>query len=200
MAIRDLLWACPCCGTRGGLRKERKIEVCGGCGTKFRRVGGAMIEAVRADGGVERRHARDWLDRLPPLRIERLDDVAEHVEVVQARFADGWTAVRHRGRHLNFIERFGRPVEGELRLGPNGIEFLARSGKRYHWPLDQVTAVQSSSRTLQVNSRIHPLVSFRFPTGSAHYWEELLREALRVTYRAAGKGEIIEFQPRIVTQ
>lgn len=200
MAIRDLLWACPICGTRGGLRKERKAEVCTGCGAAYRRLGGAVIEATRADGGVVRRHAREWLDALPPLRLPRLEDAGEHVEVVHARFADGVSAVRHRGRHLNYIERFGESIEGRLRLGPDGLEFDPGRGEPYRWPFDAITAIQSSSRTLQVNSRAHPLVSFRFPTGSAHYWEELLREALRAAYRAAGKGEIVEFQPRIVTR
>ena len=41
---------------------------------------------------------------------------------------------------------------------------------------------------------------FKFPEDSPFRWEALLRENLRRAYRAAGRGEIVEFQPRIVTE
>jgi hypothetical protein len=43
-------------------------------------------------------------------------------------------------------------------------------------------------------------VTFRFRTGSPRLWEELLQRALRALWRDLGRGEIREYQPRIVAR
>ena len=108
--------------------------------------------------------------------------------------------VRHRGCFVGRVERLGSPRPGTLRLTCDALEFAPASGPVRRWPLAEISAVQASSGTLQVKPRRQPLAAFRFPEGSVRLWEELLREALRRFYRSAGRGEIMEFQPRIVAR
>ncbi len=43
-------------------------------------------------------------------------------------------------------------------------------------------------------------MTFRFLTGSPRLWEALLQHAVQALYRRQGRGEIREFQPRIVVR
>lgn len=206
MAIRDLLWACPICGREGGLAAQRRDEeACTACGTRFRRGHGAAITATRPDGRTETLHAAEWSDRLPPLElaaraIADTDGPARlHREAVRVRFAEGYQPIRFRGEYLNRIERFGPYRDGVLTLETERI-LLELEGEVIEWPLESIRAVQPSSSTLQLRAGDSSLVSFRFPNGSARFWEELLSGALRALYHERGLGEIIEFQPRIVTR
>ncbi len=206
MAIRDLLWACPLCGTEGGIRPAGKGETCGACGTRYRRGRGATIVAALPDGAVETLPAAAWADRLPEIRAtprfhaQAPADRPLHRERARARFAAGEAVVRLRRVFMNRIERFGPPRDGELVLRHDRLDFLPDDGALEAWPFDTVTAVQPSSSTLQVKARGRPVVSFRFPHGSARFWEELLAAALRRHYHTTGRGEIVEFQPRIVAR
>lgn len=65
MAIRDLLWACPLCGTVGGLRPVKGGEACATCGALFRRGRGSTIEVRLPDGRVDTRPAPEWAAALP---------------------------------------------------------------------------------------------------------------------------------------
>lgn len=210
MAIRDLLWACPVCRTEGALRREGGAEVCRACSTRYRRGRGATIIARASSGSIRAMHAADWADLLPAIESTarfRDDDGGradeDHIlfrESVQARFARAYTPVRHRGRFMNRIENFRSAREGVLELRSGSLRFTDDTGERHAWPFDRLTAVQPSSSTLQVKPRRQPVVSFRFPHGSARFWEEILTTAIRRHYRRSGKGEIIEFQPRIQTR
>lgn len=206
MAIRDLLWACPLCGTEGGLRPAGKREVCRGCGATFRRGRGASIVAEGSDGTRHVRSGAEWADRLPRIEeyVERLEpqgpDGALLRSRARARTATGESVIRFGSIYMNRIERFGPPKEGVLELHGDRVRFTPDAGEAEEWTFDEITAVQPSSSTLQIKARRRPVVSFRFPEDSARFWEEVLCTALRRHYRAAGRGEIIEFQPRIATR
>jgi hypothetical protein len=202
MAIRDLLWACPLCGgerTLAGGRRER----CTACGARFRRGAGSEIVAERAGEAPLARAAAEWAALLPPVMPLRPPPAGAptpaHEEPAIARVVASDSALRSRGRFLGRIEHFGPPRRGRLRLTPDALAFSGEGGP-IAIPLDRITAVQPSSSTIQVKARGEPLVSFRFPQGSARFWEELLTTTLRERYRARGRGEIAEFQPRIVTR
>jgi len=206
MAIRDLLWACPLCGLEGGLRRTGRWEACRGCGARFRRGRGASIIAQAADGTTRIHAAAEWADRLPGIeeymsRLEpRTPDGVLRQSRVRARVAVGESVIRLGSTYLNRIERFGPPRDGVLALCADRLRFTPDAGEAEEWIFDEVTAVQPSSSTLQVKARRRPVVSFRFPEDSARFWEELLCAVIRRHYRATGRGEIIEFQPRIVTR
>jgi hypothetical protein len=68
------------------------------------------------------------------------------------------------------------------------------------WHFHAITVVQPSSATLQIGARGLPLASLQVPGGSIRLWEELLCGALRSYYQKEGRGEIVEFQPRIMTR
>lgn len=205
MAIRDLLWACPICGAVGGLRADGRVEACASCGTRFRRGEGASIVAERVGETPRCLPAAAWVDRLPeiPTDFPSDDDAPRqsrelHRDRVRARFATGFSVLRVRGAYLNRIERFGPDREGVLVLETDRLRFEPVDGTVESWHFDDLTAIQPSSSTLQIKARGREVVSFRFPDGSARYWEERLAAALRRHYRETGRGEIVEFQPRIV--
>ncbi|HEX7049508.1 MAG TPA: hypothetical protein VF188_04795 [Longimicrobiales bacterium] len=202
MAIRDLLWACPACGIECGLRRARGGERCASCGTTYRRGRGSTIVAQRPGRSRVVLPAATWVDRLPEIadRVVHGGRPPLHEEPVRVRFATGDAPIYHRGVYLNRIERFGPPRSGRLALMPDGLSFHADDGAGEHWSFDAITAVQPSSTTLQIKARGRGPASLRFPDGSTRFWEQLLTATLRRHYREAGRGEIVEFQPRIVTR
>lgn len=211
MAITDLFWGCPQCGAFGSLRRRSREVNCSTCGAVFRRAAGAQIASNSPAQGREIiRSAAEWTDLLPaPERLVtgREDPGAGRHEEggvryrasVIARFAEGEQDVRRGSEFLGRIERLGPRIAGELRLHGDGLVFRGPDGTERRWHLDEITAVQPSSSTLQLKFRKQPVVSLRFETDSVRLWEALLEGALRRRYRELGLGEILEFQPRIVT-
>lgn len=199
MAIRHLLWACPECGTEDALREESTGERCTACGTCYRRGRGATIEAERAGGERVRRSAAEWLDRLPEARPPGRG--RRYTERVEARFARGQKAVRKRGAVLGFRARFGPTRPGTLSLTPEAIRFQCDDHVAdREWALDALTAVQSSSDTLHFKARGEPVAEILALEGSVRLWTERIKAALRALYQRTGRGEIVEFQPRIVAR
>lgn len=219
MAIRDLLWACPICHGEDALAPVRKGERCQECDTLFTRDKRALITARQPGRPPLTRSPAEWLDRLPGLEIEeRIARAEEQGEVIKrgaasVRTENGSRPAYFRGTYLNRIESFGPPRPGVLELeagrltfrpdeeaGANGVTDPNMSDGEIIWDLDAITAVQPSSSTLQINARGVPLTSIRVPGGSIRLWEELICAALRHRYRTTGRGEIVEFQPRICTR
>ena len=198
MPLPDLLWACPVCARDRGLEEVGREYACAECGTAFRRVRGARIEARMPDGRRETRSPADWVDRLPG--VDRLLEAGEgsgaaetiRTARVTARRMTGYQSVRARGRFLNRVEQLGPGFEASLHLTGDAL-YLSET----RWDLEELTAVQTSSSSLQVNSRSVPLHDFRFHDDSIYLWEVLLRRAVRTCYQARGRGSIVEFQPRI---
>jgi hypothetical protein len=204
LALSDLLWACPACGTVGGVSGSGAC----GCGVVFSRGRGAAVRARFPDGRVEERPAHEWVDRLPdPAGLlgagerggQTVGGVVRSARVT-AREVTRTRAVRRGRLFLNRIERYGPAREARLELTDQALVFRPEGEPARPWPFDRITAVQASSNTLQIKLRDRPLVSFRFHEDSIFLWESLIQVALRVFYRRTGRGEIIEYQPRIVTR
>lgn len=199
MAIKDLLWACPTCGAWSALTPARRgWETCAVCGTSYRRGGGSRIVVQCPAGRPEQRSVADLTAALPP--VPESDPSGRPFSgLVTVRRAQAVKPLR-RGRRLwGWFEVFGPEEPGHLILYPDRLTFasdLSRAGD-FQWPLSWVTAVQASSRTLQLKARSRPVLSFRFLEASARLWEERLILRLRSFYRERGLGEILEFQPRI---
>jgi hypothetical protein len=106
--------------------------------------------------------------------------------------------IRRGGRILGYRERpeAGRP--GFLEVAPDGLAFRPDDGSQIAWPLLDLVAMQVASRSLQVGVRGVGTAQFTLLDDSLLRWEELLQELLRRAWREAEKGEIVEFQPRIV--
>ncbi|MGK7312575.1 MAG: hypothetical protein ACN0LA_10105 [Candidatus Longimicrobiales bacterium M2_2A_002] len=204
MAISDLLWACPECGEDRGLTPDGSAYRCRACDTFYRRDEGASIRARRSDGTAVVRTPAEWLDRLPDpetLVQNRDSDVTpvRRAAVDVARVVDSDTVHGRGGGYLNRIEIWGDESPAELALFPDYLELAPGDGEPERWPLESVTAVQASSSDLQINRTGAPLASFHFRDDSSFLWEELLHAALRDFYGRTGRGEVVEFQPRITT-
>lgn len=196
MAIRDLLWACPACGEHEGLVAARGGEACRKCGARVRRGRGATI-AVEAPGRpLLVRPAWEWVDALAAP-----EDAGRPEGHAILREADAALPVREGSELLGFVERFGPKIPGTVRLGDDALTFLPDSGGAERiWRLLDVTAVQPASSTLQLKVRTQPVVTLRFTDGSVRLWEHRIQQRLRAAWRAAGRGEIVEFQPRVTTR
>jgi hypothetical protein len=198
VVVSDLLWACPACGAVGGIGAEGRCA----CGAVFRRGKGSLVQARFADGHVAVRSPDQWVDRLPSAHalLEDADgDTVRRTRAI-AREAMSTEPIRKGGQFLNRIERYGAKRTATLELRQDGLIYRPEGEDPRTWPFDALTAVQTSSSTLQINVRGHPLVSFRLVDDSIYFWEQLLHAALRDFYRRTGRGEIAEFQPRIVTR
>lgn len=218
--INDLLWACPNCGSDAAFLRSRRRESCGNCGTLFRRGGGSTIESIATDGSTTVRKPAEWTALMPPLPLPWKTNLGQgasdssgdrgeqlssqpppHIEArVIARFAIGERQVFRRGEFLGSIELLAPKMKGRLELTEDSLAFHGIDSALHRWPLEHITAVQPSSNTLQIKLRAERPVSFKFADQSPRLWENLLQETLRDYYAANAEGEIIEFQPRIVTR
>jgi len=220
MALGDLLWACPDCGHARAWEGDAGTRRCGACGRSYRRGAGGDIVVRDASGREATQAAAALVDRLPPV-----DPASEGQGEPRARVrcapAVGFSPVRQDGRVLGFFERRGEWAAGELTLQAEALRFTPDGvgagrdagedaagaahgaeppGGHLEWPLEHITAVQSSSRTLQIKPRGAPVVSFRFEDASCRHWEQLIAAALQALYHRRGWGRIREYQPRIVAE
>ncbi len=196
MAIRDLLWACPACGEHEGLVAGRGGEVCRRCRARVRRGQGATIVVEAPGQPPVVRGAAEWVDALP----QPADDgrVEGHALL---READAARPLREGQELLGFVERFGPGIPGMLAVRDDAIVFRPDgAGAERVWPLLDVTAVQPASSTLQLKVRGQPVITLRFTQGSVRLWEHRIQRRLRAAWRAAGRGDIVEFQPRVTTR
>lgn len=107
----------------------------------------------------------------------------------------GW-----RGEVLGFVEQFGERVEGSLEVTHLRVVFRATAGGTREWLLDDLKALQASSSKVQLRTSAVGLVQFRFHDDSPRRWESLLRALVAERWRKTGRGEVVEFQPRISTR
>ncbi len=219
MPLLYLLYRCPRCGhdPRKGSGDEAR---CPACGTRFARGGKGGRLRVREKEGS------GW--EVPSHRLSAAVDAwnegavgeedggvgAGSGRITRRARVEVQQAARRGpccfgGELLGFVESLGAPREGVLAISSRGAQPLARREQGDsvmprtvpgRWALLDIRAVQTSSSSLQISPKGGGVVQFRFQGDSPRRWEDLLRRALREAYRKAGRGEILEFQPRIVTR
>lgn len=204
MPLKDLLWACPACHAVETIALDGR---CRACGSVYRRGRGARI--IRRDSEDrlrEERTAVGWLSVLPwpdldgegtalPAGLE-----PPFAAAVQVREAGVEQPLRRAGSFLGFVERFGHPIAGRIRLDPETLHFAAQSESgEWTWPLAEMTAVQPASSTIQLKARGRAVISVRFTEGSVRLWEQRLKFCIRLAFHRQGRSPITEFQPRIRT-
>ena len=207
MALVNLLYRCPLCGTDPA-RGAGDRAMCDACGAAFSRRRGertihvrspstgsrdipvhALMAAIEAFGG--------------PMTSARGDDGKVSYEAtVQLRRSNRERPVRYRGEVLGFAEALEEPEPGLLRITKDRLALFGPGDEAIvdEWPLLSLWAVQTASSTLQISLADGSVFQFRFTDDSLYRWERLLHTLLREAYRREGKGEIVEFQPRIVTE
>jgi hypothetical protein len=66
--------------------------------------------------------------------------------------------------------------------------------------IDSLTGRQPSSRMLILGRRGEVPLAFRFPESSVLWWERRLQAAVKRRWAASGRGDVVEYQPRIVAR
>ncbi len=221
MSLTYLLYRCPKCG-QDPLDGYKDECACPTCGTSYSRSGpGGRIRVVEADGTcweVPSWRLTRTLEAIggPHPRARRGEGLSYRAGV-EVRVARREEPVWHKGELQGFAERLGESREGVLEITAEAMLLWAPGalddeegrgpGTAAHgaspmesWKLMDIRAVQTSSRALQISPKEGGLVQFRFPEDSPKRWEELLKSALRHRYEQEGRGTILEFQPRIVTE
>lgn len=201
MAIRDLLWACPVCHAFGTLQAKGRgrTEECSACSATLRRDTGALIRIVARDGAARVASAAELEAELPPVDSEPEGGVLGP-EPVLVRTAGAARAVRSGRTLIGWAERFGPPTPATASLDPLSFVLQPSDGldsQRMEWQLETITAVQPSSSTLQIKADRQPVVSIRFLASSVRRWEAMLHHRIAERARACGRGEVVQFHPRI---
>lgn len=180
MSLADLVVDCRVCGGESFI-SEGRSAACTDCGAEYRYdpdtdaltwTGGLVGNSGGAPGGV------------PEARVS-------------ARFAFEEIPVRYHDGLLGFIEQRGPHTPGTLRLHPDRVEFVEDRGPTHTWDLLDVRAVQTASSSVQISPLEGGVVTFALAGPSPRRWEGLLREAVTAAWKAAGRGTVVEFQPRI---
>lgn len=200
MSLTTFLYRCPECG-HDPLVERRGRARCGGCGAEIRRGrGGAILVNGRPRTAAELARSLDGLGGALPSATEDDDGraVRYRTHVVASRCV-GMDPIRSRGELLGYAERWGREVEGTLEATEASLRFVPESDSSEALELDpgDLKAVQTSSSALQLDGP-EGLVQFRFVDDSVRRWEALVRTLVRRVWEASGKGQVTEFQPRIV--
>lgn len=202
MALTDFLYRCPACGAEP-LEGRGRAASCGGCGRTF--VPTANRRALRVEGAAGHEgemtmpEARAAIDARGGALSRAEGSELRRTARVRLRLAEREEPVYYGGRLLGWFEKFGTGREGRLALDDTTVSFTPDDpkGPSHAWTLLDVRALQSSSSTVQISLPGDRISLFRFPADSSRRWEELFQEALRRAWLAAGRGEIVEFQPRI---
>jgi hypothetical protein len=204
MGLPDLLFRCPFCG-HDPMEGEALEARCPECRRGFRPGGpGTMIAIFHPDGVTEEVPAGELSRRMDALggaitRARGSDGRLRFQSRVRVRFAREEEPIRFRDVLLGFAELFGDGSEGSLTLEHDRLVLTldGGEGESMTWPLLELGALQTSSSSVQISPKAGGVVLFRFPDESTRRWEELLRTAIAVAWREAGRGEVTEFQPRI---
>lgn len=206
MALKDLIYRCPLCGADPV--EGRKDEVrCPSCGRRYERGDPPAGIRVREPDGEPRtvpasrlvESIRDAGGPFPAAEGE--DGSVRYQSAVRVRRGSDEEPLRYRGRLLGFTEKLGESRRGTLHATDDALELVRPGGEvRSRWNLMDLRAVQASSSSVQVYTAAGELVHFEFLDDSPLRWEALLHALLRRAYRAEGRGEIVEFQPRIAVR
>jgi hypothetical protein len=199
--LHHLLYRCPECGYDPVARDNHGAR-CHGCGARYNRGDLALVVTRRGDGGLRTGPAaelidaiRAWEDKSPSGRGP--DGRVDYSAAATFRRVVGQGVVHHGPYVAGFYEKFSSEVAGTLRLTDDRIEVDAEDGASFSWDLGEVRAVQTSSKSLQLNFREDGLFDFRFAEDSPRRWEEILHAGLQAAYGRSGR-RVREFQPRVV--
>lgn len=188
MSLADLVLECRTCGGESLVAVER-TATCTDCGTRYD-YDPDEDSLVASQGGEEGRN----LPERPSLASSR---PGTQEAKATARFAVEEIPVRYHDGLLGFVEQRGPHLPGTLRLHRDRIEFAEDAGTIHTWTLLDVRAVQTASSSVQISPLGGGVVTFALADGSPRRWEGLLRDAVAAAWKAAGRGTVVEFQPRI---
>ena len=203
MPIEHLLYRCPRCGHDPTMATPRGAW-CESCETSFEQGSRSVVITHSADGKIEEYSVNTLMET-----IEKLGgpsrDIFDHngEEPYEARVTvsrgNNHKSVRWKGRVIGFFEHITERRFATLKLKKDDL-ILAWDGQNsLVWPLENLTAIQVSSKAIQINIKGEGLYQIEFISDSPRRWEDLLQYTLYRFYKTQGQ-KIIEFQPRIITE
>lgn len=107
-------------------------------------------------------------------------------------------AVWHRGVLRGFSESMGPAVPGTIAVDREMVAVGDGRPGSGRWRHLDLRAVQAASSSLQLSLPSDGLVQLRFLDDSPRRWETLMRRLVGGAWERAGRGRVVEFQPRIV--
>ena len=109
-------------------------------------------------------------------------------------------AVWHRGVLRGFAETMGPALPGSITVDRDRVSIDDGGPGSGSWRHLDLGAVQAASSSLQLSLPADRFVQFRFLDDSPRRWETLMRRLVADAWERAGRGRVVEFQPRIVTR
>ena len=109
-------------------------------------------------------------------------------------------AVWHRGVLRGFSESMSPELPGSIAVDGDTISVEDGRPASGGWRHVDLGAVQATSSSLQLSLPGDVLVQLRFLDDSPRRWETLMRRMISDAWERAGRGRVVEFQPRIVTR
>ena len=203
MALIDLCYRCPQCG-RDPMGGEGDAAWCASCGIRIERSRGRLLLSLAEGDQRFDVSAADLCRRIdehggPITRATRDDGTLEYSAHARISWRVSERAIRYRGVLRGFVESMGPAAPGTVTVDRDRVHVDAGGRHTGSWRHLDLGAVQASSSSLQLSLPDDQLVQFRFEDDSPRRWEALMRRLITDAYERAGRGVVVEFQPRIVT-
>ena len=204
MALVDLCYRCPQCG-HDPVGGDGDAVWCESCGIRIERSRGRLLLSLAERDQPFDVSATDLCRRIdehggPITRATREDGTLEYSARARISWRVAERAVRYRGVLRGFVESMGPPAPGTVTVDRDRVHVDAGGRDAGSWRHLDLGAVQASSSSLQLSLPDDQLVQFRFEDDSPRRWETLMRRLISDAYERAGRGRVVEFQPRIVTR
>ncbi|MDE2763025.1 MAG: hypothetical protein OXQ94_06600 [Gemmatimonadota bacterium] len=204
MALVDFCYRCPECG-HDPMQGEGDVALCVPCGVRIEHRGGRLVmTSARSD--VPKHVDAAWIGRRidehggPMTRATGGDGGLAY----SARALISWRireeAVWHRGVLRGFAETMGPALPGSITVDRDRVSIDDGGPGSGSWRHLDLGAVQAASSSLQLSLPADRFVQFRFLDDSPRRWETLMRRLVADAWERAGRGRVVEFQPRIVTR
>lgn len=200
MPLVDLIYRCPMCGADAMREENDRVAGCRACARVYEHIPErGRIRVEGHDGSVLEVDVEDLVAGTARADVGEVVAPVVAVDAV-VRVARDEESVTYRRTLIGFVESRGPALSGRLSLHHDRIDFKPDAEPALTWPLLDVRALQTASASVQISPLGGGVVTFRILGDSPRRWEELVRSRIRNAWRAAGRGEIVEFQPRIRTR
>ena len=204
MALIDLCYRCPQCG-HDPMSGEGDAAWCASCGIRIERSRGRLLLSLPGRDMPFQVNAADLCRRIdehggPITRATRDDGTVEYSARARISWRVSEQAVRYRGVLRGFAESMGPATPGTITVDRERVHVGCGDRQAGSWRHLDLGAVQASSSSLQLSLPDDQLVQLRFVDDSPRRWETLMRRLIAEAYEGAGRGRVVEFQPRIVTR
>lgn len=203
MALVDFCYRCPECGhdPMGG---EGDAAWCESCGVRIERREGRLLmfrskNDIQFDIKASNLYRKLYKHGGPMTRATHADGTVRYSARAEVCWRISERPVWHRGALLGFAESMGPKAPGTITVDHDAVLVDDGRPESGRWRLLDVRAVQAASKSLQLSLPGDGLVQLSFVDDSPRRWEILMRHLIADAYERAGRGRVIEYQPRIVT-